>query len=505
MNAAITKAWETLHALQKPTLAELFAAGDRLGPLATSLDLPGGPVLFDWSKTHLDAAHIAAFEVLAEAEGFAQRRAALFAGEAVNVTEGRAADHTVQRGVGRPEAVEEAAMFHERMHMLVEAIHSGALGEVRHLIHIGIGGSALGPDLALDALTRDGAIVHVEVVSNIDGCALEAAFSRCDPATTMIAVASKTFTTIETMTNALSALAWLKENGVADPYGRLVALTAAPDKAIEWGVDETRVLPFTESVGGRYSLWSSIGFPVALALGWDEFAAMLEGAAAVDRHFRDTDGAANLPLRAAFADQYYTRLRGCQTRAVFAYDERLALLPSYLQQLEMESNGKSVTMDGQPVSGPTAPVTWGGVGTDAQHAVFQLLHQGTVLIPVDFIAAIQPGDTLDPAHHRILLSNCFAQGAALMAGAGNEDPARAYPGDRPSATILVDEINPATLGALLAFHEHRTFANAVLMGINPFDQFGVELGKAIAKQIETGTAKFDPSTDALLEAAGITG
>jgi len=322
-------------------------------------------------------------------------------------------------------------------------------------------------------------------------------------------VASKTFTTIETMTNAASALAWLAENGVTDPAGRVIALTAAPESAVAWGVDETRVLPFAESVGGRYSLWSSIGFPIALALGWDEFAAFLDGAAAMDRHFRDTQGRANLPLRAAFADQFYTRVKGCQTRGVFCYDERLGLLPDYLQQLEMESNGKRVTADGQPVDFPTAPITWGGVGTDAQHAVFQLLHQGTNLVPVDFIASIAPGDALDPAHHRILLTNCFAQGAALMAGgnmaADGKDPARAFPGDRPSATILVDDLDPATLGALIAFHEHRTFANAVLLGINPFDQFGVELGKQMARDIEGGAAQFDPSTRALLEAAGLAG
>jgi glucose-6-phosphate isomerase len=309
------------------------------------------------------------------------------------------------------------------------------------------------------------------------------------------------------MTNAASALAWLEQNGVADPYGRVVALTAAPDKAVEWGIDETRVLPFSESVGGRYSLWSSIGFPIALGVGWDAFDAMLSGAHAVDVHFRDTDGRANLPLRAAFADQLYTRLRGCQTRAVFAYDERLALFPAYLQQLEMESNGKRVTAEGEPVDGPTAPITWGGVGTDGQHAVFQLLHQGTIEVPVDFIASVAPGDTLDPAHHEILLTNCFAQGAALMAGgnmsADGKDPARDFPGNRPSATILCDDIDAATLGALIAFHEHRTFANAVLLGINPFDQFGVELGKKMAKEIEGGGASFDPSTEALLAAAGL--
>ena len=503
MNDAVQVAWDALKGLPKPSLADLFSAPGRTEAMATVLDLPGGPVRFDWAKTHLDAAHIAGFSALAEATGFAARRAALFDGEVVNFTEGRSAEHTAQRGLGRDTSVEEASALHARTRSLVEAIHAGVLGEVKHLIHIGIGGSALGPALAIDALTRDGSIVEVHVVSNIDGCALEAAFRACDPATTMIAMASKTFTTIETLTNANSALTWLEQNGVADPYGRVIALTAAPDKAVEWGVDETRVLPFPESVGGRYSLWSSIGFPIALALGWAEFAEFLDGAAAIDRHFLDADGADNLPLRAAFSDQYYAVLRGCQTRACFAYDERLRLLPSYLQQLEMESNGKSVTVDGAPVSTPTAPITWGGVGTDAQHAVFQLLHQGTNIVPVDFIAAIAPGDDLDPAHHRILLSNCFAQGAALMAGKASKDGARAYPGDRPSATMLVEELNPATLGALIAFHEHRTFANAVLLGINPFDQFGVELGKAIANQIEAGGTKFDPSTEALLVAAGI--
>ncbi|MDE2405023.1 MAG: glucose-6-phosphate isomerase [Sphingomonadales bacterium] len=493
-----------LQALPRPTLAELFAADPaRVDRLSTRIELAGGGIRFDWSKTHLDDAHAALFERLAAAMDFAGRRAALFAGDKVNVTEGRAATHTAQRGVGADVDVEEAMALHARMRALVDAIHAGLLGEVRHLIHIGIGGSALGPALAIDALARDVPRVDVHVVANIDGCALEAAFAACDPATTLVAVASKTFTTIETMTNAQSALTWLSESGVADPYGRVVALTAAPDKAVEWGVDETRVLPFAESVGGRYSLWSSIGFPVALAIGWEEFAEFLEGAATVDRHFRETDGLANLPLRAAFADQLYTRLRGCQTRACFAYDERLGLLPSYLQQLEMESNGKSVTLDGQPLAGPSAPITWGGTGTDAQHAVFQLLHQGTVTVPVDFIACVAPGDDLDPAHHRILLMNCFAQAAALMAGKPGADPARAYPGDRPSATILLDDLTPAALGALIAFHEHRTFANAVLLGINPFDQFGVELGKEIARSIDAGGVRFDPSTEALLQASGL--
>ncbi len=517
--AQSTKAQDIMDRIagrQLRTLKELFADDPgRVEALATRIEWPvgvtdeAGPdapragMLCDWSKTHLDTALLGDFEEHAEAMGFSAAREALFAGEIVNVTEGRAAEHIAQRGVGDEAAVEEAAALHRRMKLLVEAIHDGALGEIRHLIHIGIGGSALGPALAVDALTRDLALVDVHVVSNIDGLALEAAFAVCDPATTLIAVASKTFTTIETMTNAASALKWLGDNGVADPQGRVIALTASPEKAVDWGIDETRVLPFSPAVGGRYSLWSSIGFPLALAVGWDEFAQFLGGARAVDEHFRDAEGRDNLPLRAAFADQYYAEVRQCQTRAVFAYDERLELFPDYLQQLEMESNGKRVTAQGHPVTGPTAPITWGGVGTDAQHAVFQLLHQGTHLVPVDFIASIAPGDDLDPAHHRILLTNCFAQGAALMAGAKGKDPARHFPGDRPSATILCDDIDAATLGALIAFHEHRTFANAVLMGINPFDQFGVELGKRMAKEIEAGEGDFDAGTRGLLKAAGL--
>ncbi|MDJ0642246.1 MAG: glucose-6-phosphate isomerase [Erythrobacter sp.] len=509
MNEVISAAWQRLAMLDRPSLGELFDRDrDRFDKLSQRIefDIPDNGtngLLLDWSKTHLDEPTLDAFEALAEVCGFAAAQAALFGGDVVNPTEGRAATHGAMRGSGTEADVEEGEALLARMGMLVGAIHDGALGDVKHLIHIGIGGSALGPDLAVDALTRDLELVDVHVVSNIDGLALEQAFAACDPNHTLIAVASKTFTTIETMTNAASALKWLQDNGVSDPSGRVVALTANPEGAVEWGIDETRILPFPESVGGRYSLWSSIGFPVALAVGMDDFRAMLAGAKAIDDHFRSNEGRANGPLLAAFADQYYARIRRCQTRAVFAYDERLALFPDYLQQLEMESNGKSVTAGGEPVIGPTAPITWGGVGTDAQHAVFQLLHQGTHLVPVDFIASIAPGDELDPAHHRQLLMNCFAQGAALMAGKSSDDPARAYPGDRPSAMILVDDLDAAMLGALIAFHEHRTFANAVLMEINPFDQFGVELGKSIAKQIDSGEGDFDPSTKALMTAAGL--
>jgi len=486
-----------IAALPKAELKSIFDTDpDRLSKLV----LTHGPLRFDWSKTHLTDDVLAGFLKLAEDQGFAQQRDALFSGFAVNNTEGRAAEHPAERGEGIADSVARAKMLHGRMRALIDAIEAGALGDVRHILHIGIGGSALGPKLIVDALDGDGVRYDVAIVSNVDGTALERAIEGFDPHATLIAVASKTFTTTETMLNAASAINWLVEAGVEDPYGKIIALTAAPDKAIEWGVDETRILPFAESVGGRYSLWSSIGFPAALALGWDAFESLLEGAAAMDRHFRLSGPHENAPLIAAFTDQYYTGVLGCQTRALFAYDERLALLPSYLQQLEMESNGKSVKRDGTPVDGPTAPITWGGVGTDAQHAVFQLLHQGTILTPVEFIASIEPGNTLDPAHHRALLVNCFAQGAALMRGKENaDDPARAYPGNRPSTTILMDDVTPEALGALIAFYEHRVFANAVLMGINPFDQFGVELGKEIAKSIEAnGPSGFDPSTMALI-------
>jgi glucose-6-phosphate isomerase len=487
-------AWPEADATQ--TLAVLF---DGDGARVEHFSVEAAGLYFDFSKTHLTPQLRDAFAARADAMGLAAAREALFSGKVVNTSEGRAAEHTAERGEGAPESVARARAFHARMRALIDAIEAEALGPIRHVLHIGIGGSALGPDLLIDALGRHAGRYEVAVVSNVDGAALEEVFARFDPSATLLVVASKTFTTTETMLNAASALAWMEEAGVEDPYGRVVALTASPDKAMAWGVDETRILPFSESVGGRYSMWSSIGFPVALALGWDAFESLLEGAAAMDRHFRLADARGNAPLLAAFVDQYYAQLRGCETRAVFAYDERLRLLPSYLQQLEMESNGKRVTPEGKALPYPSAAITWGGVGTDAQHAVFQLLHQGTRLVPVEFIASIEPGHNLDPAHHRTLLANCFAQGAALMAGKESDDPQRAYPGDRPSTTILLEDVTPEALGALISFYEHRTFANAVLLGINPFDQFGVELGKAIAKSIEdTGTEGFDASTRALM-------
>ena len=484
------------------TLEDLFKAEpDRLSRL--SFEAAG--LYFDLSKTHLDQRRVDESVRRAEQEGFAAARDALFSGEIVNPSEARPATHVAERDSGAPEDVDLATARRQRMRALVDAIEAGAFGDVTGILHIGIGGSVLGPALLVDALGRRSSKQTVRFLSNIDGAAFDDAVKPLDAATTLVVIASKTFTTLETLANFEAAREWLRAGGVADPDGRVIAVTAHPDAAVNAGIDETRVLQFGEGVGGRYSLWSSVGVTAALALGWDAFEELLEGAAEMDRHFRFADPRENVPLIAAFADRLYVEDFAAQSRGVFAYDERLRLLPFYLQQLEMESNGKSVTKGGQPVGHPTAPITWGGTGTDAQHAVFQLLHQGTVLVPVEFIAVREGDDEQDPDHHRLLLLNAFAQGAALMQGKSSDDTQRSYAGNRPSSTILLDRLDARSLGALIAFYEHRTFANAVLLGINPFDQFGVELGKQIARQLADGADEngLDPSTRALIERAGV--
>ncbi len=494
--------WAALDALPKPTLIELFK-GDPGRVEKFGRDVAG--IHFDWSKTHLDDALVDGFLKLADTMGYAKRREALFSGAIVNPSEDRPATHVAERGQGAAKDDDLAASRHARMRSLIDAIEGEAFGEIVSVLHIGIGGSALGPDLIIDALGRMSDRFEVRVLSNIDGEAFDEAVDGLDPASTLVVAVSKTFTTTETLMNTEAAIEWLSDAGVADPYGQLIAVTAAPEKAVEFGIDETRVLPFGEGVGGRYSLWSTVGLSIALALGWPAFEEMLEGAAEMDRHVRHAEGVDNVALLAVFADLYYNRVRKAETRALFAYDERLRLLPFYLQQLEMESNGKGATLDNKPLEGTSAPILWGGTGTDAQHAVFQLLHQGTHLVPVEFVAVTENEDSLDPRHHRMLLLNAFAQGAALMHGRHSDDAARNYTGDRPSSTVLLERLDARTLGALIAFYEHRTFANAALLGINPFDQFGVELGKEIARSLDDpeDRADLDPSTRDLIERAGL--
>lgn len=485
-----------------PALTKLFADD---AERVQRFTIEAASILFDWSKTHLDPALVADFEARLGGTGFAQARADLFAGAIVNRSEQRPATHAAERGSGAEGSVGEAAARRVKVRAMVDAIEAGAFGDVTGILHIGIGGSLLGPALLVDALGRRRAEFKTRFVGNIDGAAFDDAVRALDPATTLVVVVSKTFTTMEMRANLDSALDWLRDGGVGDPYGRLVAVTAAPDVAVEAGIDETRVLSFGEGVGGRYSLWSAVSVSAALALGWAAMEELRDGAALMDEHFLTAEPARNAPLLAAFADRFYAEQAACQTRGVFAYDERLRLLVPYLQQLEMESNGKSVRADGAPVTVPTAPVTWGGVGTDAQHAVFQLLHQGTVLVPLEFVAVREGDDEQNPERHALLLLNAFAQGASLMSGSdGSGDPARAEAGNRPSATILLDRLDPRSLGALLAFYEHRTFANAVMMNTNPFDQFGVELGKAVARRLADGdVGDLDPSTRALIDRSGL--
>ncbi len=492
-----------LRTLSLPNIAGLFdAEPDRLAAL--SVDVAG--LHCDFSKLAVSAEIVAALLALAEETDVVGWRARLFAGQVVNSSENRAATHVAERGTG---AAADNAAAAQGQAVLRELVTRWRHEDVAHVLHIGIGGSALGPALLVDALGRDGDGPDVHVVANIDGEALARAVAQCDPLRTRIIVVSKTFTTTETMTNATSALDWLRSAGIADPAALTAAVTAAPERARGWGAGA--VLPFAETVGGRYSLWSAVGLPLALRCGWDAWQALHAGAAAMDAHFRDTAAPRNAPLLAGLFDVWAARYQRQATRAVFAYDERLRLLPSFLQQLEMESNGKSVTRDGAAVSGPTAAVTWGGTGTDAQHAVFQLLHQGTVVGPAEFVAVREPGHGLAATHHRQLLANCFAQGAALMKGRSHAEAlalsggnaalaaAKTFSGNRPSATILLDRLDPATLGALLAFYEHRTFVAAVAMGINPFDQWGVELGKEMATAVlGGGSAAFDPSTTDLM-------
>ena len=498
-NLAETDAALAAAAQQVPPLADMFSKDT--GRLTA---MSGGTcgIHFDFAKCAVDQPILALLDDLAAVADFQGWRAKLFGGEIVNASENRAATHLAERGSGYFDGVMAAIAGQRAMHALVERVRAS---DITHVIHIGIGGSALGPALLLDALGHGADGPVVEIVANIDGVALERTCACCDPARTLIVIVSKTFTTTETMTNAASAIDWLRAGGVADPFARTVAVTAAPARAKAWGAAD--ILPFSETVGGRYSLWSAVGLPFALRCGWPAWESLRGGATKMDVHFAHSADAHNAPLLAAKLDVWSARYMKRPSRGVFAYDERLRMLASFLQQLEMESNGKSVTRDGAPVNGPTAAVTWGGTGTDAQHAVFQLLHQGTEVVPVEFVAVREPGHTLPATHHRQLLANCFAQGAALMRGRSFEeamalsggDPALAaaktFPGNRPSATILLDRLDPATLGALLAFYEHRTFAAAVLMDINPFDQWGVELGKEMATAALGGAgAEFDAST-----------
>ena len=455
-----------------------------------------GPLLIDYSKQCIDEAVMGALAELAEQSGIGAAIADLCAGAAVNNTEQRPARHMHLRS---PDADHAES---ERLLAFAESVRGGPW---RTVLHIGIGGSHLGPELACQALAADAA-PEVRFLANIDGHAVESALRGADPETTLAIVASKSFSTAETRSNAESVYGWfLKHLGSPERAARhFAAATANTEAAAAFGIPEARCFALDDAIGGRYSLWSSVGLPVAIALGRDGFRQLLAGAHQVDEHFRSAPPERNLPLLLALLQIWNGNFLGAATHAVLPYDHRLRLLPSYLQQLEMESNGKCVRRDGTPVAVHTAPVIWGGEETNGQHAFHQLLHQGTRAFSADFIACIRP-DHARADHHRALLANCLAQSQALLHGRALQDlpddalaAHRQSPGGRPSTTILLDALTPAALGALLALYEHKVFCAGVIWQINPFDQWGVELGKELAEPIReqlAGSASPDPEQD----------
>ena len=499
--------------------------------------IAGEGLLLDVSKNHLTAESLSLLRDLAEQADIAGWRDRLFAGERVNTTEDRAALHVALRAhaddqilVDGVDVMPAVAAGLEHMRSFTETLHRGecrgATGlPITDVVNIGIGGSDLGPVMATEALraqARPSPKLHF--VSNVDPAHLARALEGLEPATTLFIIASKSFTTLETRLNAEAALRWLRK-GLGESVataGHFVAVTAAPDRARDFGVSDCFELQ--DWVGGRFSLWSPVGLPIALANGFEAFEELLAGARAMDEHFKTAPLETNQPLTLALIDLWHADFFGTQSRAIVPYGQALHRLPAYLQQLEMESNGKAVDRDGRAVAVPTAPVVWGEPGSNAQHAVFQLLHQGTHLMPTDFIVVAEAAAPADDERQDALVASALAQSAALMTGRTEEEaraeleatdldedeiarllPHKIFPGNRPSTTILIDRLTPHRLGQLIALYEHRVFCQSVLWNLNAFDQWGVELGKQLATEIQPALAdgasegKYDGSTRGLLD------
>jgi len=484
-------AWQKLAGHQRTAsrlrLRELFARDPRR---FARFSLATDGLLLDCSKQLVTAETMRLLVALARECKLESAVKRLFAGERVNTTENRAALHPALRAgtpvrPGGRDVTKDVRDTLAAMRRFVAGVRAGRA--FTDVVNIGIGGSDLGPRLACEALApyaNGGPRLHF--VSNVDGAAISSVLRGLDPRTTLFVIASKTFTTQETLANARTALAWLaKKLGGKAAARHLCAVTAEPARAVAFGVPVDRVFRIWDWVGGRYSIWSAVGLPVALATGMKTFEAFLAGARAMDRHFTGTRLERNLPVVLGLLEVWNATFRGAASRAVLPYDERLKLLPAYLQQLEMESCGKSVTRTGGILIHSTAPVTWGGVGTDGQHAFFQLLHQGKQVVPADFIACCRPHHRLR-GHHDMLLANFFAQTGALAfgtPGTAKLPPHRVLEGNRPTTSILLDELTPRVLGALLALYEHKVFVQSVIWDINAFDQWGVEYGKQVAGRI----------------------
>ena len=469
-------------------------------------------VFADLSKNLLDKATEALLFDLARQCGVEQHRGAMFAGDAVNTTENRPALHVLLRNppagqyIPAQAAIDKIADKQAEVEvtlnaMLAFATQVRANSHITDIVNIGIGGSDLGPQMAVLALNffADKSR-RFHFVSNVDGQQLADVLAQCKPESTLFLIASKTFTTVETMTNAQSARDWFVANGGGSTQDHFAALTTNVAAANAFGI--TTTFGFWDWVGGRYSLWSAIGLPIAIAIGSQGFRDFLAGAHAMDEHFRRVPLEQNLPVRLGLLDVWYRNFHRFTSRSIAPYSHALRRLPAYLQQLEMESNGKRVDAQGQALPFDTAPVLWGEPGTNGQHAYFQLLHQGTSVVPVEFIAVKTPAHGL-PGHNNLLLANALAQAQALMVGRSDAGGHRNFSGNRPSTFLLVDELTPASLGALLTLQEHRVFVSGSVWGINSFDQWGVELGKVLAQDIEprlhTGNAAgLDGSTAGLL-------
>ncbi|WP_114810838.1 glucose-6-phosphate isomerase [Paraburkholderia kururiensis] len=527
-------AWSALQThyeqIRDAQLRDWFAPQNDTAPTrAERFTFTGGGLAADFSKNRITDETLGLLVQLAREAGVEARRDAMFAGEVVNPTEGRAALHTALRAMDA-NAPFHAAVKAERAKMAVFAdkVRNGAWTghtgkRIRHVVNIGIGGSDLGPKMVVHALhhlaTPD---ISTHFVSNVDGADLHRALEGLNPEETLAIVVSKTFTTLETMTNARSMRDWFVESGCAesDLAKHFVGVSANPAEVVKFGIARENVFEMWDWVGGRYSLWSAVGLSIMIAVGSAQFDELLAGANDMDRHFREAPLERNLPVLQALIGIWYRNFFGSQSYLVAPYSEALHYLPSYLQQLEMESNGKSARLDGATVDYPTSAVTWGEPGTNGQHAFFQMLHQGPTIVPIDFIAVLTPEHPL-ASHHAKLLANCFAQSEALMLGRTVEEarkiagpdkpdlvPHIVFPGNRPTTTLLVDALTARSLGALIALYEHKVLVQATVWNINPFDQWGVELGKILGKVVEadlTAAAAdvkpHDSSTSALIARA----
>jgi glucose-6-phosphate isomerase len=500
-----TAAWAALRAHHDPGF-DLRAAFDADAHRFDGFSLQAPEVFADLSKQRWDAHARDLLLALARECGLEARRDAMFAGEPINTSEGRAVLHTAlraPRGAGPHSDAVHATL--DAMLAFAETVRADAV--YTDIVHIGIGGSDLGPQMAVQALAdRLHPRLNLHFVSNVDAHQIAQVLKPLQPQRTLVIIASKTFTTQETMTNAQIARDWFVANGGRDIAHHFAATTTNVAAAAAFGIDKT--FGFWDWVGGRYSMWSAIGLPIAIAVGADNFRDMLAGAHAMDRHFADTPLEHNLPAQLGLLDIWQRNFEGFSSRSVAPYHQGLARLPAYLQQLEMESNGKSVSADGEPLPYATSPVVWGEPGTNGQHAYFQMLHQGTDIVPLEFIAVRRPSHGHDDSHTK-LLANCLAQSQALMLGrpaAADADVVarqRHFAGNRPSTTLVLDALTPRALGALIAMYEHRVFTAGALWGINSFDQWGVELGKVLAGQLlprlaSGETMGLDGSTAGLL-------